>query len=106
VDVVSPISASSGAATTVLAIVLLGERPTPLQWLSIPLLVAGALTASVVADPSGDLRGTITRGAVVATIGVLAGSVSKVGLAQPIREIGAIETITVQRVFTVLLLTA
>ena len=106
VAVVSPISATSGAATAVLAIAFLGERPTPLQWLGIPLVVAGAIAASVVHDPSGDRRRTVAAGAVFATIGVLAGSVSNVGLAGAIREAGAVEAITVQRVFTVLLLGA
>jgi len=102
--VVSPISATSGAVTTVLAIVLLGERPTPLQWLSIPMIVLGAIAAALVFDSSGGRRRTVAVGAVAATIGVLAGSVSNVGLAAPVHEIGAIEAITIQRVFTVLLL--
>lgn len=99
-SVVSPISATTGAMTVLFAFVFVGERPSATQWCGIPVAVAGAVCVSL-RSGSGMRYGLIGAGGLFAALGVLTGAVSNAGLRAPIREIGPVQAILVQRAFTV-----
>jgi drug/metabolite transporter (DMT)-like permease len=103
VSVVSAISATSGAATVAFAVVLLGEEPSLLQWLAIPVATLGAVLTSVYFVPRAGRPRLIGRGPLFAAISVVAGSISNAGLRVPIREFGWAQAILTQRLFTVTL---
>ena len=100
VSVVSPIGSTTGAMTVVLAFLILGERPSLVQWIGIPLATAGVLLLSIVFNTKGQAR-LIGLGPLFAMLGVLTGAISNAVLRVPIREIGPVPAITGQRTFTV-----
>jgi len=99
--VVSPISASNGLMTVLFAFAFVGERPTMLQWCGIPVAAAGSVLASVRAEGNSRLS-LVGAGPLFAALGVASGAISNAGLRIPIRHVGAVQTILVQRAFTVL----
>lgn len=103
VAVVSPITATTGAVSVVFAVLLLGEEPGPLQWLAVPVATAGAVLASIERGAADRSLRLVGPGPVLAAIGTVLGSVSNAGLAIPIRELGPVQAIIGQRVFSVLL---
>ena len=101
ISVVSPIGALGGAMTVVYSFWLLGERPGAVQWAGIPVVVLGAVLASLVIQRGTKIR-LVTLGPVFALTGVLVGSISNVGLKIPIRDgVDSNVTVITQRVFTV-----
>ena len=99
-SVVTPIGATSGVLTVFFAFALLGERPSPLQWVGIPTAAAGAVAASLDRD-SGRKLELIGRGPIYAALAVMLGSVSGALVRIPVRELGSMETILLMRGFTV-----
>ena len=101
ISVVSPIGALGGAMTVVYSFWLLGERPGAVQWAGIPVVVLGAVLASLVIQRGTKIR-LVTLGPVFALTGVLVGSISNAGLKIPIRDgVDSNLTVITQRVFTV-----
>ncbi len=100
VSVVSPIGATTGAMTVVLAFLILGERPDLVQWIGIPLATAGVVLLSLERSREGQVR-LIGWGPLFAILGVVTGAVSNAVLRIPIRQIGDIQAIVTQRAFTV-----
>jgi drug/metabolite transporter (DMT)-like permease len=100
VSVVSPITATSSAATVVFAVLLLGERPSVSQWAAVPIATAGAVLSSIV-FVGRERPGLVGPAPLLAGLSVILGSVSNAGLRVPIRDIGPIQAIIGQRVFTV-----
>jgi drug/metabolite transporter (DMT)-like permease len=86
-SIVSPIGATVGVATVVLAMLLLGERPAPLQLVAVPIAAAGSVVAALVPS-SRRGRPALTGGALLAFVAVLGYAVIGVGLRDPIREVG------------------
>lgn len=101
VSVVSPIGATTGAATVVFAFLLIDERPSAVQWMSVPIATVGAVLASIVVEPGRGIR-ILGLGPLFAAIGVVTGAISNAVLLVPIREAGAIQAIVGQRTFTVI----
>lgn len=99
--VVSPISATNGLMTVLFAFAFIGERPSPLQWCGIPVAASGAVLVSLRGGRGGRLS-LVGAGPLFAAIGVASGAISNAGLRVPIREIGPVQAILVQRAFTVL----
>jgi transporter family protein len=98
--VVSPISATNGLMTVVFAFAFIGERPSPLQWCGIPVAASGAVLVSL--RGSRDKRlSLVGHGPLFAVVGVAAGAISNAGLRVPIREVGPVQAIIVQRAFTI-----
>jgi drug/metabolite transporter (DMT)-like permease len=106
VSVVSPITATAGAMTVVFAYVFLGERPSPLQWAGIPMATVGCVLASVVLSEGARRPRLVGWGPAFAALSVVTGAVSNAGLREPIRELGPISAILLQRAFTVVLVWA
>jgi drug/metabolite transporter (DMT)-like permease len=86
----------------VFAYVFLGERPSPLQWAGIPLATIGCVLASVVLTQGARRPRLVGWGPAFAALSVVTGAVSNAGLREPIRELGPLSAILVQRAFTVL----
>ncbi len=101
VSVVSSITATSGAAAVLFAVVLLNEHPSPLQWLAVPVSTVGAVLATRARRPPGAARGDIGMGPVYAALTVLTGGCSNALIRIPIVEHGPVQAIVVQRFFTV-----
>lgn len=99
-SVVTPIGATAGVLTVFFAFALLGERPSPLQWVGIPTAAAGAVAASLERD-SGRKLELIGRGPIYAALAVMLGSISGALVRIPVRELGSMETILLMRGFTV-----
>lgn len=99
-SVVTPIGAAAGVLTVFFAFALLGERPSPLQWVGIPTAAAGAVAASLERD-SGRKLELIGKGPLYAALAVMLGSVSGALVRIPVRELGSMETILLMRGFTV-----
>jgi transporter family protein len=98
--VVSPVSATNGLMTVVFAFAFIGERPSTVQWCGIPLAAAGAVLASLRSGTGGRLS-FVGAGPLFAVVGVATGAISNAGLRVPIREIGPVQAILVQRAFTI-----
>lgn len=99
-SVVAPIGATTGVMTVFFAFALLGERPSPLQWVGIPAAAAGAVAASLERDPGRKLE-LIGKGPLYAALAVALGSISGALVRIPVRELGSMETILLMRGFTV-----
>jgi drug/metabolite transporter (DMT)-like permease len=102
ISVVTPIGATAGAMTVFYAFVLLGERPSALQWVGIPLATAGAVAVSLDLG-SGPRFKLISRGPIFAFMAVATGAISNAVLRIPVRELGTMAAIVYQRSFTVAL---
>ncbi len=101
-SVVTPIGATAGAMTVFYAFFLLGERPSMLQWVGIPLATAGAVAMSLERGAGYKIK-LIGRGPFFAFIAVATGAISNAVLRIPVREIGSMAAIVFQRSFTVAL---
>jgi len=106
VSVVSPTVAVYGGLASLLAVVVLGERPAPVQ-------VAGAVAATIGIAVAGITFGRGTGrprfsgpGVPFALVSLVAWSVSIVVLAQPIREAGWLQASMVTRIVNASLLVA
>jgi drug/metabolite transporter (DMT)-like permease len=104
VSIVSPTVAVYGGLASLLAVVVLGERPAPVQ-------VAGAVAATIgIAFAGLTFGGGSGRprfsgpGVPFALVSLVAWSVSIVALAQPIRDVGWLEASMVARVVNAILL--
>lgn len=100
VSVVSPISATNGAMTVLFAFAFIGERPDAVQWFGIPVAAAGAVLVSV-RRFAGSRISLVGIGPGFAALGAASGAISNAGLRIPIREVGAVQAILVQRAFTI-----
>lgn len=102
IAVVSPIGASFGALSVVGAVVFLGERPSQLQWLAVPLTSLGSVLAAVVFERGARRRPRLVGlGPLFAVVSVVCFAIATVGLAGPTREIGWAQAILVSRLFNV-----
>lgn len=102
VSVISPITASSGAASVLFAVALLGEHPTPLQWSAVPVSAVGAVLATMARRPGETGRSSIGMGPVYAALAVVTGGASNALIRIPIVAHGPVQAVVVQRFFTVL----
>ena len=102
VALVAPIAASSGAVTVLTSVLVLGDRPSAVQWAAVGLGAIGAVLVALNLDQRGR-RLHIGRGPLFALIAmVLLANV--VALQQPvIREVGWLPMITIRRGFEVLM---
>jgi drug/metabolite transporter (DMT)-like permease len=95
--VVSPVAASTGAATVVLAWLVLGEEPRPLQWLAVPAAAVGCMLAST-SSVAGRRLSIVGRGPLFALVAVAGFAVVAIGLREPIDNVGWLLTIVVARI--------
>ena len=96
VSVVAPLGASLGSVVLVLAVLLLGDRPSPLEQLAVAGTTAGAVLVALVRAP-GERPRLNGPGPVFALVAVAGYAVSVIGLQGPIREIGWLQTLLVWR---------
>lgn len=99
VAVTSPIGSATGAATVVAAFVLIDERPTTAQWVGCAVTALGCVLASVTRVGSG-IR-LIALGPLYALVGVLLGAVGNVLVRDPIRDVGPLDVILLERAATI-----
>jgi drug/metabolite transporter (DMT)-like permease len=100
VSVVSSIMATSGAASVLFAVVLLGEHPSVIQWAAVPISTIGAILATR-SRPTADGVQSIGMGPIYAAMTVITGGCSNALIRIPIVEHGAVQAVVVQRFFTV-----
>ncbi|MEA2577708.1 MAG: hypothetical protein QOD78_1296 [Chloroflexota bacterium] len=97
VSVVAPVSATSGAVTVLMAVLLLGEQPHLIQWLGVPLTAAGAVLAAARFEKPDRQRRSIGPGLAFTVITVLAYGAYTVGLPSAIRAAGWVQTVFISR---------
>ena len=102
VAVTSPIGSATGAATVAAAFVLLAERPTAGQWAGCAVTAAGCVLASV--TRSGDRVRLLGLGPIYALVGVVLGAIANVAVRDPIRDVGPLDVIVLERAATILAL--
>jgi drug/metabolite transporter (DMT)-like permease len=98
--IVSPVGTSVGALSVILAVALLGERPSPAQWIAICILAAGCAMAGVVRAPR---RGGLPRlgpGAMFALAAAALYALVTVELRDPVRAVGWPQTLIFSRLTT------
>lgn len=101
VSVVSSITATSGAASVLFAVVLLGEQPSLLQWAAVPVSTIGAILVTRTRATNLGTRASMGMGPPFAAVTVLVGGWSNALIRIPIVEHGAVQAVVVQRFFTV-----
>jgi len=94
--VVSPMAATVGAVTVILAWAILGEQPRPIQWLAVPAAAVGCVLAST-SSIGGRRPRLIGRGPLFALVAVVGFAFVAIGLREPIDDIGWLPTIVVAR---------
>jgi drug/metabolite transporter (DMT)-like permease len=102
VAITSTIASSTGAATVGAAFVLLGERPSPGQWIGVGITAFGVVLASV--RPTAGRPVLDGLGPLFGLVGVVLGAVANAIVRDPIRTLGPLEAIITQRTFTILVL--
>jgi drug/metabolite transporter (DMT)-like permease len=78
VSVVSPIAATVGAVTVLLAMVLLGEEPGPIQLIAVPVALCGSVLAAVEFRPEERRPSLVGPGPVLAVVAMLCYSLAGV----------------------------
>jgi len=99
-SVISPLGASGGAVTVVLAVIVLGDRPGILEWLAVGITTTGAVLVAFVRTPGSRPR-LNGPGPLFAIVAVLGYSVSVIGLQNPIRDVGWLPTLIAWRLANV-----
>jgi drug/metabolite transporter (DMT)-like permease len=100
--VVAPITASSSVATVLAAVVLLGDRPSPLQWVAVGIATAGAILLAITFDRRGRRAQLVGQGPVFALLAMLMLSTVVAAQQPPIQALGVLPTITLRRAVEVL----
>jgi drug/metabolite transporter (DMT)-like permease len=103
VAVVAPITASSGAVTVLAAVVLLGDKPSPLQWVAVLVATVGAVLVAINLDHPDHRVSLVGRGPVYALFAMVMLSIVVASQQPPIRDVGWLPTITLRRAFEVAL---
>lgn len=95
--VVSPVMATYGALTVVLAVVFRGERLGPTDWLGVAFATAGIALAGLVADGGWRTVRPVGIGVGFALLADVGFAVSTVGLTAPIQAAGWLPTMLISR---------
>jgi drug/metabolite transporter (DMT)-like permease len=97
--VVSPITGAGGAFTVLMAVALLGDRPSVIQWVAVPVATVGAVLVATVSTPDRRQLHFASRGVAYALGALVLLSYTVVTQQAPIREIGWVPTILIRRAF-------
>ncbi|MEA2623403.1 MAG: hypothetical protein QOH61_2313 [Chloroflexota bacterium] len=98
--VVGPITASGGAMTVLLSVLVLHDAPSPIQWAAVPITMLGVALAALVLDrPGGRPFG---RGALFAGVHAVFLAVYYVGFGRVVDTLGAAQTAFVTRTVSAL----
>jgi drug/metabolite transporter (DMT)-like permease len=81
--------------TVFLAVVFLGERPSPLDWLGIALVIGGVATV-LSAHLTGEKKTMGKRGLVFGLVSVLSMSVSYIMIKKPLESVSAMEVLLIR----------
>ena len=101
ISVVSPIGATVGAVTVVLAVLTLGEHPSAGQWTGVLLAAVGSILTAFTSRPGSWSPRLVGSGAIYAVAAVMCYAISVVGLRDPIREAGLLQTVLTWRFWNV-----
>ncbi len=97
VSIVSSCVGAYGGLSVILAVLLLGETIRPVQWVGAGVATVGIVLAAFHLD--GPLRSArpASRGVVLAVVALVVFAVITVGLAGPIRRVGWLDVVFVER---------
>jgi drug/metabolite transporter (DMT)-like permease len=95
--VVSPVMASYGGLTVVLAVVFRGEHLTAAQWIGVALTTTGIVLAALVLDDGLRKARPVSAGVAFALIACLGFAFATVGLAAPIQAAGWLPATVISR---------
>lgn len=97
VAVVSPVISAYGGLSVLLAVLLLGETPRPLQLWGVAAATIGIALCGVLLDRPWRRSRPVGRGVPFALGALVVWSVTVVGLASPVRELGWLPTLLISR---------
>jgi drug/metabolite transporter (DMT)-like permease len=97
VAVVGPIVAGNTAVTVLAAMILLGERPTPLQLAAVAIATLGSMLIVIVVDQPARRVRVAGSGPLLAVVAMVALAIVVAAQQPPIREIGWLPTIALRR---------
>lgn len=97
VAVVSPVGSAYGAVAVVLAVLLLGERPSPTQGIGVAVVTAGVLAIGVVRDEPGRPVRLVGPGVPFVIVALLAWGLMTVGVATLVRDAPLLPVLLVVR---------
>jgi drug/metabolite transporter (DMT)-like permease len=103
VAVVSPIIASNSAVTVLAGVVLLGERPSPAQYVAVIIGSVGSLLVALSLNRSKRMGSIIGPGPAFAIVAMVCLSIVVAAQQPPIRQVGWLQTIALRRIFEVCL---
>ncbi|MFM2106555.1 MAG: hypothetical protein RL338_1587 [Chloroflexota bacterium] len=98
VAVVSPVGSAYGAVAVILAVLLLGERPSPTQALGVVVVTAGVLAIGIVRDEPGRPVRLVGPGVPFVIVALLAWGLMTVGIATLVRDAPLLPVLLVVRV--------
>lgn len=101
--VVSPVMATYGALTVILAVIFRGERLDVADWLGVGLATSGIALAGLVSDSGWRGVRPVSIGVGFALLADVGFAVSTVGLAAPIQEAGWLPVMLISRSANVVL---
>ncbi|MEA2622927.1 MAG: hypothetical protein QOH61_1837 [Chloroflexota bacterium] len=102
VSVVGPLTASAGVVTVVLAVILLGEHPRPVQLAAVPVAGLGCILAVLRFDRgAGGRPALIGLGPLFAGATCVLGSLYTIGLTAAIHSMGWVTAVVVSRALSV-----
>lgn len=97
VAVVSPVGSAYGAVAVILAVLLLGERPSATQALGVAVVTAGVLAIGVVRDEPGRPVRLVGPGVPFVIVALLAWGLMTVGIATLVRDAPLLPVLLVVR---------
>ena len=103
VAVVSPIIASNSAVTVLAGVVLLGERPSAVQYAAVVVGTVGSLLVALSLDRSARSRSIIGPGPAFAIAAMVCLSIVVAAQQPPIRHVGWLQTIALRRIVEVMI---
>jgi drug/metabolite transporter (DMT)-like permease len=106
IAVVGAISAMHGAATVLLAVLVLGERPAPLDWIAVGLATLGAAFSVAGGRIHSPWRQGVGLGPIYAALTVVVSAVYVIGLPLAIRTGGWVLTVLVSRLVSTVIIWA
>jgi len=104
IAVVGAISAMQGAATVLLAVLVLGERPAPLDWIAVGLATLGAAVGVTGGRIRAPWKQGVGLGPMYAALTVVVSGVYVIGLPLAIRTGGWVLTVLVSRLVSTVII--
>jgi drug/metabolite transporter (DMT)-like permease len=103
VAVVGPVVAGNSAVTVIAAVILLGDRPSPVQYLAVLMATIGSILIVLVVDRPARRFRAVGLGPLIAIVAMVCLATVVAAQQPPIREVGWLPTIAFRRLVEALI---